>query len=298
MSDKSTIQNPPRSPPISIPPKSRKYRRNVRNSFFPEPRRTNKLIKMDLIQKAKNNKIILKKELEIYKKDLNIFTNLKNGEKLGKVLKSEENIKPKTPENIKPNPLEHKPIEHKPIEPKSLEPKPIEPKPLEHKPLEHKSLEPKPLEHNPPENSLKKKYYKQIPYSGLWLSRWWYSEGRDKTIEYLDEDFLKFMNYLDRIIDNLNTDQSGVFVLLVNNIREFINSIIPGLYNLKRTYSEYVKMVAKVDSIILTLLDFKEKTDNYLSKHKQNVRLTVKSKSRLIKTNVPEIYDNMPSNSV
>lgn len=271
MSDKSTIRKPPRSPPISIPPKSRRYMRNVNNSFFPEPRRTNKLIQLDLIQKAKNNKIILKKELEIYKKDLNIFTNLKNGEKLGKELKLEENIKHKTPE------------------PKPLEPKPIEPKPLEPNPLEN-------IKHKTPENSLKKKYYKQIPYSGLWLSRWWYSEGRDKTIEYLDEDFLKFMNYLDRIIDNLNTDQSGVFVLLVNNIREFINSIIPGLYNLKRTYSEYVKMVAKVDSIILTLLDFKEKTDNYLSKHKQNVRLTIKTKS--IQISVPKIYDNMPSNSV
>ena len=285
MSDKSTIRKPPRSPPISIPPKSRRNKRNLYNSFFPEPRRTNKLIQMDLIQKAKNNKIILKKELEIYKKDLNIFTNLKNGEKLGKVLKLEE--------NIEPNPLEHKPLEnikHKPLEPNPLEPNPLEPNPLEPNPIEN--IKPK-----PPENSLKKKYYKQIPYSGLWLSRWWYSEGRDKTIEYLDEDFLKFMNYLDRIIDNLNTDQSGVFVLLVNNIREFINSIIPGLYNLKRTYSEYVKMVAKVDSIILTLLDFKEKTDNYLSKHKQNVRLTVKSKS--IQISVPsEIYDNMPSNSV
>lgn len=251
MSGKSTIRKPPRSPPISIPPKSRRNKRNLYNSFFPEPRRTNKLIQIDLIQKAKNNKIILKKELEIYKKDLNIFTNLKNGEKLGKVLKSEE--------NNEPNPLEN-------------------------------------IKHKPPEGSLKKKYYKQIPYSGLWLSRWWYSEGRDKTIEYLDEDFLKFMNYLDRIIDNLNTDQSGVFVLLVNNIREFINSIIPGLYNLKQTYSEYIKMVAKVDSIILTLLDFKEKTDSYLSKHKQNVRLTVKSKS--IKISVPEIYEDMPSNSV
>ena len=295
MSGKSTIRKPPRSPPISIPPKSRRNKRNLYNSFFPEPRRTNKLIQIDLIQKAKNNKIILKKELEIYKKDLNIFTNLKNGEKLGKVLKSEENNEPNPLENIK-----HKPLEPKPLE--NIKHKPLEPKPLEnikHKPLEHKPLEPNPLEnikHKPPEGSLKKKYYKQIPYSGLWLSRWWYSEGRDKTIEYLDEDFLKFMNYLDRIIDNLNTDQSGVFVLLVNNIREFINSIIPGLYNLKQTYSEYIKMVAKVDSIILTLLDFKEKTDSYLSKHKQNVRLTVKSKS--IKISVPEIYEDMPSNSV
>lgn len=261
MSGKSTIRKPPRSPPISIPPKSRRHKQNLYNSFFPEPRRSNKLIQMDLIQKAKSNKIILKKELEIYKKDLNIFTNLKNGEKLGKVLKPEENIKHKT---LEPTPLEN--IKHKPIK------------------------------HNPSENSLKKIYYKQIPYSGLWISRWWYSEGREKTIKYLDEDFLKFMNYLDRIIVNLNTDQSGVFVLLVNNIREFINSIITGLYNLKQTYSEYVKMVAKVDSIILTLLDFKEKTDSYLSKHKQNVRLTVKSKS--IQTSVPEIYDNMPSNSV
>jgi hypothetical protein len=129
---------------------------------------------MDLIQ-MKNNKIILKKELEIYKKELEIFTNLQNGEKLGKELKLEPSDKP---------------------------------------------------------SDNKKKYYKQLPYNGLWLSRWWYSEGRDKTIDYLDEDFSKFMNYLDRIIDYLNTDLSGVFVLLVNNIREFINSIITGLYNL------------------------------------------------------------------
>ena len=234
MSNISPIPKHPRSPPLPIP-KSKRRNRNVYNSFFPEPRRTNKLIKMDLIQ-IKKNKIILKKELEIYKKELEIFTNLQNGEKLGKEQKLEQ--------------------------------------------------------------SDGKKYYKQLPYNGLWLSRWWYSEGRDKTIDYLDEDFSKFMNYLDRIIDYLNTDLSGVFVLLVNNIREFINSIITGLYNLKQTYSEYVKMVAKVDSIILTLLDFKEKTDDYLSKHKQNVRLTIKSKSKPIPTNVPEIYNNMPSNSV
>jgi len=241
---------------------------------------------MDLIQKAKNNKIILKKELEIYKKELEIFTNLQNGEKLGKELKLE-------PEVVNPKPSIEKPSVEKPsIEKPSIE------KPSIEKPSVDKTSVDKPSVDKPSENILKKKYYKQLPYRGLWISRWWYSEGRDKTIDYLDEDFSKFMNYLDRIIDNLNTDLSGVFVLLVNNIREFINSIITGLYNLKQTYSEYVKMVAKVDSIILTLLDFKEKTDDYLSKHKQNVRLTIKSKSKPIPTSVPEIYNNMPSNSV
>lgn len=146
----------------------------------------------------------------------------------------------------------------------------------------------------------KKIYYKQEPYTGMWISRWWYSEGREKTIEYLDEDFTKFMKYLDKILSNIDCDPTGLYVILVNNIREFINLIIQGLYNLKKTYPEFVKMVAKVDSIILTLLDFKEKTDGYLERKKQNVRLTVKSKKIPVyaKTSIPSEYDGYPSNSV
>lgn len=145
-----------------------------------------------------------------------------------------------------------------------------------------------------------KKYYKQEPYRGMWISRWWYSEGREKTITYLDEDFTKFMKYLDKILSNIDCDPTGLYVRLVNEIRDFINLIIQGLYNLKKTYPEFVKMVAKVDSIILTLLDFKEKTDGYLERKNQNVRLTVKSKKIPVyaKKSMSSEYDGYPSNSI
>ena len=35
---------------------------------------------------------------------------------------------------------------------------------------------------------------------------------------------------------------------------------MPGLYNLKKTYPTEVELVAKIDSIIVTLIDFKDKT--------------------------------------
>jgi len=113
----------------------------------------------------------------------------------------------------------------------------------------------------------------------------------------IDQDFTKFMNYLDRILYNLNNDTSGLFVKLVNNIGEFINSIIIGLYSLKQTYSTYVKMIAKVDSIILTLLDFKEKTEFYLTKNQQNVEFIINREpiKRLPKL---QMYKDMPRNSV
>ena len=50
------------------------------------------------------------------------------------------------------------------------------------------------------------------------------------------------------------------------------------LNNLKKTYNDCVEMVAKVDSIILTLLDFKEKTNETVRNKNQNqnqVRLMV-----------------------
>ena len=47
---------------------------------------------------------------------------------------------------------------------------------------------------------------------------------------------------------------------LLKNIHGFINKITPGLYNLKKTYSDNKKIKAQIDSIILTLFDFKNET--------------------------------------
>jgi len=253
-SNNDNLSEPPKSPPIPI--------RSVYNSFFPEPR---PYIRMDMKHKFTETYIDLKKEFEVYKDDLYIFTELKVGEKLGKEKITNEKI---TKEKITNEKITS----------------------------ENKYNE----EDSDNLEILEKKYYKQEPYSGMWITRWWYSEGREKTVAYLDEDFTKFMKYLDKILSNIDCDPTGLYVRLVNEIRDFINLIIQGLYNLKKTYPEFVKMVAKVDSIILTLLDFKEKTDSYLERKKQNVRLTVKSKNIPIysQNDVPAEYNGMPSNSI
>ena len=47
------------------------------------------------------------------------------------------------------------------------------------------------------------KYYKVGHYLGIQVSRWWYGEGRKKTVEYLNEDFINFMKFLDDLLKNL-----------------------------------------------------------------------------------------------
>ena len=46
---------------------------------------------------------------------------------------------------------------------------------------------------------------------------------------------------------------------LTHDTIDFINRIILGLYNLKKTYDDYNQLVCKIDSIILILIDFKDK---------------------------------------
>ena len=107
-------------------------------------------------------------------------------------------------------------------------------------------------------------YYKVANYRGLWLSRWFYGESSHKTIQYLDEDFTIFMEFLDRLLKFFSVDPFCIYAALARNSREFVDEILPGLYSLKKTYPTCAKMVAKVDSIILTLIDFKERTEDII----------------------------------
>ena len=113
-------------------------------------------------------------------------------------------------------------------------------------------------------------YYKEEAYRGQWIARWWYGEGRLKTISYLDEDFTEFCKFLDEMIEKSSVDPFCNYVKITKDTRDFINQILPGLNNLKKTYNDCVEMVAKVDSIILTLLDFKEKTNESVRQKNQN----------------------------
>ena len=90
--------------------------------------------------------------------------------------------------------------------------------------------------------------------------RWWYSENRENSVQYLETEFKKFMNFLDRFLERFKHDKN-TYKFLKKNIVEFINTCLLGLYNLKITYSNYIPMEVKVDSIILTLIDFKDSCD-------------------------------------
>ena len=118
-------------------------------------------------------------------------------------------------------------------------------------------------------------YYKVVDHRLLWVSRWWNGEGRHETIKYLDEDFSNFMEYLDEVVQNLESDLFCKYRGLVKKIRSFIDEILVGLYNLKKTYPNCKEMKAKVDSIILTLIDFKDKSESYVKQKNSNIKLMI-----------------------
>ena len=91
----------------------------------------------------------------------------------------------------------------------------------------------------------------------------------------LDKDFSKFMEYLDNVVVELESDLFCKYKTLTLNIREFINSILVGLYNLKKTYPDCKEVVSKVDCIILTLIDFKDKSESYVNQKNTNIKLTI-----------------------
>lgn len=263
-----TLKSPPKSPPINIPKKKKKRRSKRKIGLFFS--NDSKNVKKFYTNRFENNSVSklreLTDELTEMRNNLDIFLNLKKGDKLGK---------------------------HEVIVTKKVDDK-----------IDQEKDSNDESEKNDDNKATKqKKYYKNDADSyGQWLSRWWWGESRDKTLDYLDEDFTAFVNYLDRILSQLECDPLAVYVNLVNEIREFISDILTGLYSLKETYPEYVKMVAKVDSIIFTLLDFKEKTDDYLRQKNQNVQLTIKKSGIPIPLQVPDTgepkYSDMPNNSV
>lgn len=118
-------------------------------------------------------------------------------------------------------------------------------------------------------------YYKVTNNTTLWVSRWWYGEGRMKTIQYLDNDFSEFMRFLDNLLKNLEIDPFCRYAKMAQDVRLFIDDILPGLYSLKKTYPDTKEMIAKVDSIILTLIDFKDKTDDYINQKNKGIRLLI-----------------------
>ena len=99
------------------------------------------------------------------------------------------------------------------------------------------------------------------------IKRWWWNQNRKKTFDDLNSDFTKFADFLDNLLMNFQPICKK-YVTLCEEIVLFINDLMIGLYNLKTTYPDYKEIRCKIDSIILTLIDFKE---NYNDKKKETV---------------------------
>ena len=104
--------------------------------------------------------------------------------------------------------------------------------------------------------------------------RWWYNESRDTTISYFDKDLGEYINFLDKLLLKIDDDALALYKDFSNEVKDFNSSLITGLYNLKKTYNEQWtivkeknKIVSKIDSVIMTLIDFKDKI---VTTHKAN----------------------------
>ena len=103
---------------------------------------------------------------------------------------------------------------------------------------------------------------------GQYFRRVWYNQSREKTEKFLNGEFIEFIQFLDRYLAFLDERVQYIvkviekgYHTLTSEICDFINDIIPGLYNLKKTYPDCKKLKCRIDSIIMTLVDFKDKVN-------------------------------------
>jgi len=114
------------------------------------------------------------------------------------------------------------------------------------------------------------------------IKRWWYSENRNNTFDYLDTEFTSFFKLCNEFGEYSILQNK---IIIKNEFIKLIDSLVSGVYNLKLTYHGDIKdkgicydindvnnfdvgkigddstkkLICKIDSIILTLIDLKDK---------------------------------------
>jgi len=73
------------------------------------------------------------------------------------------------------------------------------------------------------------------------------------------------MKYLDTILTNLEITYEVRYRELGKKLKDLANSLMTGLYTLKNTYPYEKELICKIDSIILSLIDFKTSLGEKLS---------------------------------
>ena len=95
------------------------------------------------------------------------------------------------------------------------------------------------------------------------FKRWLNSESKEKTLEYLNQYFQNFINFLKKV--GHAVEDGNLNILFLKKVREYINSILPGLFSLKETYPTYLELHCKISSIVRTLFDFKTGSIKYIT---------------------------------
>ena len=121
------------------------------------------------------------------------------------------------------------------------------------------------------ENGDKGILYIEPPGYSQMVKRWWYGEDKKTTFRHLDKYFTKFMRFLDNIIAFSKAEKDTEIIPLGHAICDYINKIIPGIHMLKSTYPDYVPLHNKIDSIIVTLIDFKTDFRKTIGRRKRSL---------------------------
>ena len=121
-------------------------------------------------------------------------------------------------------------------------------------------------------------------YKSGYLQTFWrnyYSEDRTKTIEYLKNDFETYSAFLDKVCDEAESDLLNILKDFSYKVSGYSQKLINRLYNLKGTYkddSNNKEIIARIDSIILVLIDFKDKIHRiYENKNLAHMSLYLRS---------------------
>lgn len=95
------------------------------------------------------------------------------------------------------------------------------------------------------------------------LHRWWFNESREKTVQYLNDNFLDYMKFIDMCVDATRSQPyENCFLELCYDNVAFQDRIRIGLKNLRDTYykdaqneEEHATKICKYINVLLSTMD-------------------------------------------
>jgi hypothetical protein len=92
----------------------------------------------------------------------------------------------------------------------------------------------------------------------LFISRWWYAQGRDKLLEYFQTSLADYIKLLDMLnqAEIWNSTSREIHELKEDNYK-FTKSIEQGITNIKITYPEYTEFHGEIEKILGEFVNYR-----------------------------------------